>query len=115
VPANKESATFQFVKTGKTNSRSAKRLARGVERVTERGLRGLRAGGELDAAVDGAIISKYRNAGQTCVCANRIYVQAGVYDAFAERLFGRQITHGADQHPRRELDGHRSRAGLGGR
>jgi succinate-semialdehyde dehydrogenase / glutarate-semialdehyde dehydrogenase len=41
---------------------------------------------DLDAAVDGAIISKYRNNGQTCVCANRIYVQAGVYDAFAEKL-----------------------------
>ncbi len=40
----------------------------------------------LDAAVEGAIISKYRNAGQTCVCANRLYVQAGVYDAFAEKL-----------------------------
>ncbi|GLR64050.1 NAD-dependent succinate-semialdehyde dehydrogenase [Marinospirillum insulare] len=41
---------------------------------------------DLDAAVEGAIISKYRNAGQTCVCANRIYVQAGVYDAFAEKF-----------------------------
>lgn len=41
---------------------------------------------DLDAAVDGAMISKYRNNGQTCVCANRIYVQAGVYDAFAEKL-----------------------------
>ena len=41
---------------------------------------------DLDAAVDGAILSKYRNAGQTCVCANRIYVQSGVYDAFAEKL-----------------------------
>ena len=41
---------------------------------------------DLDAAVDGAIISKYRNNGQTCVCANRIYVQDGVYDAFAEKL-----------------------------
>jgi succinate-semialdehyde dehydrogenase/glutarate-semialdehyde dehydrogenase len=41
---------------------------------------------DIDAAVDGAMISKYRNNGQTCVCANRIYVQAGVYDAFAERL-----------------------------
>jgi succinate-semialdehyde dehydrogenase / glutarate-semialdehyde dehydrogenase len=41
---------------------------------------------DLDAAVDGAIISKYRNNGQTCVCANRIYVQSGVYDAFAEKL-----------------------------
>ncbi len=41
---------------------------------------------DLDAAVEGAIASKYRNAGQTCVCANRIYVQAGVYDEFARRL-----------------------------
>jgi len=41
---------------------------------------------DLDAAVEGAIISKYRNAGQTCVCANRLYVQAGVYDAFAAKL-----------------------------
>ena len=41
---------------------------------------------DLDAAVEGAMISKYRNAGQTCVCANRLYVQAGVYDAFAAKL-----------------------------
>ncbi len=41
---------------------------------------------DLDAAVAGAIASKYRNAGQTCVCANRIFVQAGVYDAFAAKL-----------------------------
>jgi succinate-semialdehyde dehydrogenase/glutarate-semialdehyde dehydrogenase len=41
---------------------------------------------DLDAAVEGAMISKYRNAGQTCVCANRIYVQDGVYDAFADKL-----------------------------
>jgi succinate-semialdehyde dehydrogenase/glutarate-semialdehyde dehydrogenase len=41
---------------------------------------------DLDAAVEGAIVSKYRNAGQTCVCANRLYVQAAVYDAFAEKL-----------------------------
>ncbi|MGH6851819.1 MAG: NAD-dependent succinate-semialdehyde dehydrogenase [Methylocella sp.] len=40
----------------------------------------------LDAAVAGAIASKYRNSGQTCVCANRLYVQSGVYDAFAEKL-----------------------------
>ena len=43
----------------------------------------------LDAAVDGAMASKYRNAGQTCVCANRMLVQAGVYDAFAEKLAAR--------------------------
>ena len=41
---------------------------------------------DLDAAVQGAMMSKYRNAGQTCVCANRILVQEGVYDAFAEKL-----------------------------
>jgi succinate-semialdehyde dehydrogenase / glutarate-semialdehyde dehydrogenase len=41
---------------------------------------------DLDAAVAGAMISKFRNNGQTCVCANRIYVQAGVYDAFAAKL-----------------------------
>jgi succinate-semialdehyde dehydrogenase/glutarate-semialdehyde dehydrogenase len=41
---------------------------------------------DLDAAVEGAIQSKYRNAGQTCVCANRLLVQDGVYDAFAEKL-----------------------------
>jgi succinate-semialdehyde dehydrogenase / glutarate-semialdehyde dehydrogenase len=41
---------------------------------------------DLDAAVAGAMISKYRNNGQTCVCANRIYVQEGVYDAFAAKL-----------------------------
>ncbi|HMT13169.1 MAG TPA: NAD-dependent succinate-semialdehyde dehydrogenase [Aestuariivirga sp.] len=41
---------------------------------------------DLDAAVAGAMASKYRNAGQTCVCANRLLVQDGVYDAFAEKL-----------------------------
>lgn len=41
---------------------------------------------DLDAAVRGAMASKYRNAGQTCVCANRILVQDGVYDAFAAKL-----------------------------
>ena len=41
---------------------------------------------DLDAAVEGAIASKFRNAGQTCVCANRIYAQAGIHDAFVARL-----------------------------
>jgi succinate-semialdehyde dehydrogenase/glutarate-semialdehyde dehydrogenase len=41
---------------------------------------------DLDAAVQGAIASKYRNTGQTCVCANRLLVQAGVYDEFAKKL-----------------------------
>ena len=41
---------------------------------------------DLDAAIDGIVASKYRNAGQTCVCANRIYVQAGIYEEVAKRL-----------------------------
>jgi succinate-semialdehyde dehydrogenase/glutarate-semialdehyde dehydrogenase len=41
---------------------------------------------DIDAAVEGAVIAKFRNNGQTCVCANRIYVQSGVYDAFAKAL-----------------------------
>ena len=41
---------------------------------------------DLDAAVIGALASKYRNAGQTCVCANRFFVQSSVMDAFAEKL-----------------------------
>jgi succinate-semialdehyde dehydrogenase/glutarate-semialdehyde dehydrogenase len=56
---------------------------------------------DLDAAVEGALASKYRNAGQTCVCANRFYVQAGVYDAFAAKLAERvaQFTVGAGTEP----------------
>ena len=41
---------------------------------------------DIDAAVEGAMISKYRNNGQTCVCANRVYVQSGIYDMFADKL-----------------------------
>ncbi|WP_297196608.1 NADP-dependent succinate-semialdehyde dehydrogenase [uncultured Pluralibacter sp.] len=41
---------------------------------------------DLDKAVEGALASKFRNAGQTCVCANRLYVQDGIYDRFAEKL-----------------------------
>lgn len=44
---------------------------------------------DLDAAVEGAMLSKYRNMGQTCVCTNRIYVQAGIHDAFLEKLAAR--------------------------
>ncbi len=55
---------------------------------------------DLDAAVEGAMVSKYRNAGQTCVCANRILVQDGVYDAFVEKLAGKvkalKVGNGAD-------------------
>ncbi len=46
---------------------------------------------DLDAAIEGAIASKYRNTGQTCVCANRILVQDGVYDKFAEKLAAKVI------------------------
>jgi succinate-semialdehyde dehydrogenase/glutarate-semialdehyde dehydrogenase len=55
---------------------------------------------DLDAAVEGAMASKYRNSGQTCVCANRIYVQDGVYDAFAEKFVAAvgklKVGNGAD-------------------
>lgn len=44
---------------------------------------------DLDAAVEGAVLSKYRNTGQTCVCTNRIYVQSSVHDAFVEKLVAR--------------------------
>jgi succinate-semialdehyde dehydrogenase/glutarate-semialdehyde dehydrogenase len=56
---------------------------------------------DLDAAVQGAMASKYRNAGQTCVCANRLLVQEGVYDAFAEKLAAAvkalKVGNGAEQ------------------
>jgi succinate-semialdehyde dehydrogenase/glutarate-semialdehyde dehydrogenase len=62
---------------------------------------------DLDAAVEGALTSKYRNTGQTCVCANRLLVQAPVYDAFAEKLaraadklkVGRGFEEGVSQGP----------------
>jgi len=47
------------------------------------------ADADLDAAVEGAVIAKFRNNGQTCVCANRIYVQAGIYEAFVTRRWRR--------------------------
>ncbi|MDI4633834.1 NAD-dependent succinate-semialdehyde dehydrogenase [Pelomonas sp. V22] len=47
---------------------------------------------DLDSAVEGALVSKYRNAGQTCVCANRFYVQEGVYDAFVEKFAAKVAT-----------------------
>lgn len=67
---------------------------------------------DLDAAVAGAIASKFRSSGQTCVCANRIYVQKGIYDEFAKRFaekvknfklgggFGEGVTHGPVIHQR---------------
>ena len=47
---------------------------------------------DIDAAVEGAIASKYRNAGQTCVCANRLYAQDGIYDKFVKKLAARVAT-----------------------
>ncbi|TDR56233.1 succinate semialdehyde dehydrogenase [Halomonas ventosae] len=56
---------------------------------------------DLDAAVEGAVASKYRNSGQTCVCTNRLLVQAGVYEAFLEKLAARvaqlQVGNGLDE------------------
>lgn len=47
---------------------------------------------DIEKAIEGALIAKFRNNGQTCVCANRIYVQAGVYDAFAEKFAARMTS-----------------------
>lgn len=56
---------------------------------------------DVDAAVEGALISKFRNGGQTCVCTNRFYVQAGIYDEFASRLAQRvqamKLGYGMDE------------------
>lgn len=83
---------------------------------------------DLDAAVEGAIASKFRNAGQTCVCANRIYVQSGVYEAFTRRLADRvtglkvgvgteegvQIGPLIDEAAMRKVEGHVADALAGG-
>ena len=55
---------------------------------------------DLDSAVEGAMASKYRNTGQTCVCANRLFVQDGVYDAFAKKLADKVGEHESRQRPR---------------
>src|SRR5206468_12407278 len=47
---------------------------------------------DIDAAVEGAIVSKYRNMGQTCVCANRLYAQAGIYEEFVQKLSAKVAT-----------------------
>ncbi|MEM9207181.1 MAG: NAD-dependent succinate-semialdehyde dehydrogenase [Pseudomonadota bacterium] len=55
---------------------------------------------DLDAAVEGAMISKFRNMGQTCICANRVFVQSEIYDAFAEKFAGEvaklKVGHGLE-------------------
>ena len=68
---------------------------------------------DIDAAVEGAIQCKFRNMGQTCVCANRIYAQAGIYDAFVEKLskavsklrVGNGLTEEVEQGPLIDQDG----------
>ncbi len=56
---------------------------------------------DLDAAVEGAVASKFRNSGQTCVCTNRLLVQSGVYDAFLDKLATRvaelQVGNGLEE------------------
>ena len=67
---------------------------------------------DIDKAVQGAMVSKFRNAGQTCVCANRIYVQSGVYDAFVSKLVaatealkvGNGLEPGVEQGPMIDTD-----------
>ena len=67
---------------------------------------------DIDAAVQGAMVSKFRNAGQTCVCANRFYVQSGVYDTFVEKLIeatakmkvGDGLKDGVEQGPMIDLE-----------
>ncbi|MEM7473088.1 MAG: NAD-dependent succinate-semialdehyde dehydrogenase [Pseudomonadota bacterium] len=67
---------------------------------------------DVDAAVQGAMVSKFRNSGQTCVCANRMYVQAGVYDEFVEKLtkataamkIGNGLEAGVEQGPLIDMD-----------
>ncbi|MDC1383137.1 NAD-dependent succinate-semialdehyde dehydrogenase [Candidatus Puniceispirillum sp.] len=69
----------------------------------------------LDVAIEGAMLSKYRNAGQTCVCANRIFVQDGIYDEFAKRLaeksaainVGDGLDDGVDQGPLIDQQGYK--------
>jgi succinate-semialdehyde dehydrogenase/glutarate-semialdehyde dehydrogenase len=75
---------------------------------------------DLDTAVAGAIVSKFRSSGQTCVCANRLYIQSGIYDSFAEKFsekvrafkvgngFEEGITHGPVIHDRavEKVDAH---------
>ena len=58
---------------------------------------------DLDAAVAGAMASKFRNAGQTCVCANRIIVQSGIHDAFVARFRVAIDNAGGGQRVRRRI------------
>jgi succinate-semialdehyde dehydrogenase / glutarate-semialdehyde dehydrogenase len=66
---------------------------------------------DIEMAVKGAIASKYRNAGQTCVCANRILVQDGIYDAFTKRLAEAHIADAVKKGAKVALGGHRHALG----
>lgn len=93
LTGDKRIAKFTFTGSTGVGKKLAARCMETVKRVS------LELGGnapfivfddaDLDAAVEGAIASKFRNAGQTCVCANRLIVQSGIYDAFAEALAAR--------------------------
>ena len=88
--ANPKIAKITFTGSTRVGKILMRQCAEGIKKVS------LELGGnapfivfddaDLDAAVEGAMISKFRNNGQTCVCANRIYVQSSVHDAFAEKL-----------------------------
>jgi succinate-semialdehyde dehydrogenase/glutarate-semialdehyde dehydrogenase len=90
LTGDKRIAKFTFTGSTAVGKKLAARCMETVKRVS------LELGGnapfivfddaDVDAAVEGAMASKFRNAGQTCVCANRLIVQAGIYDAFAARL-----------------------------
>jgi succinate-semialdehyde dehydrogenase/glutarate-semialdehyde dehydrogenase len=93
IMANETVRKISFTGSTRVGSLLMRGAADGVKRVS------LELGGnapfivfddaDLDLAVEGAIASKFRNGGQTCVCANRILVQAGIYDAFADKLVAR--------------------------
>ena len=99
-------AKFSFTGSTATGKKLLKQCADGVKRVS------MELGGnapfivfddaDLDAAVEGLMASKFRNAGQTCVCANRILVQRSVYPAFSEKLLSAvkalQVGNGLDEH-----------------
>ncbi|GAA5191369.1 NAD-dependent succinate-semialdehyde dehydrogenase [Ferrimonas gelatinilytica] len=81
---------FSFTGSTATGSKLLAQCAEGIKRTS------MELGGnapfivfddaDLDAAIEGLMAAKFRNAGQTCVCSNRVFVQQGVYDAFAEKL-----------------------------
>ncbi|MDJ0781957.1 MAG: NAD-dependent succinate-semialdehyde dehydrogenase [Desulfosarcinaceae bacterium] len=90
LTANPRVRKISFTGSTEVGRRLLADAARNIQKVT------LELGGnapfivlddaDLEAAVEGALISKYRNTGQTCVCANRFFIQAGIYNAFAERF-----------------------------